>query len=269
MEPSDIQIYLDQMGRFPLLSREEELRLARIIKSGDPRSKEVQDARSLFLSSNLRLVVTIAKRYRQSPLSLADLIQEGNIGLMRALKKFDPDRGFKFSTYAAWWIRQAITRSSQQADPIRLSVYQAQLQNRVRHAERCLGLDATDERVASLADMSVAKVQEVRLTPRVGGSLDELLTPDSEDTHLDMLADEEAEDAEVMAILIDLHGQREALFQGMSDRTRLMFELRYGEEPLTLEEIGRRMGITRERVRQSIEKHKPILRKRALALGLW
>lgn len=268
MEWADLQAYMEQAKRFPLLSREEEAELARFIKRGKPGSEEVRKARDRFLSSNLRLVVSIAKKYKHSALGLADLVQEGNIGMMRALVKFDPERGFKFSTYASWWIRQAMTRATQQADPIRLPVYKVDIRNRVRKAEGRLGDGASDEAVAEAAGVTLRELASVRKLPYIGGSLDDLIDGEGSTTLMEMIRDEDAEDAELVAILIDLSDKRDLLFEGVSDRDRHMISLRYGEDPRTLEEIGNEVGLTRERVRQIIERNKPGLRARARALGL-
>lgn len=268
MEWSDLKSYMAQARRHPLLTREEEVELARIIQKGKPNSKEVEAARNRFISSNLRLVVSIARRYTHSPLSLADLVQEGNIGLIRALEKFDPERGFKFSTYASWWVRQSMARATFQADPIRLPVYKAEIRNRVRRALGKLGENASDEAVAAEAGVSLQELRGVQNLPTLGASLDVPMMDDGDKSYLDRIPDEDAEDAEVSVILADLAGKLEVLFEEFSERDRLLFDLRYGDEPHSLEDIGKIVGLTRERVRQIIERGKEKLRRRASALGL-
>lgn len=268
MNPDELSIYIEQARRYPLLTREEEVELARTIRQG---GHTAERARERFLTANLRLVLSIAKKYRNTTMGLADIVQEGNIGLMRAVTKFDPERGFKFSTYATWWIKQAITRATMQADAIRLPVYKIELRNRVARAQRWLDNqqdhEPTDEEIAELAHLTPKDVRKIKALPQINRSLD-VRVGEKDILYLDTVEDEEANDAEVSVILHDLYDKRDLLFHGFTDRERLMFDLRYGEEPLSLEQVGDRVGITRERVRQILKRAQVILRKRAQALGL-
>ena len=291
MERSKMASFMDVSPRFPLLTREEEWELSGMYLDGLAAKKEMrregltsdaraelsrrvragEAARERFLNANLRLVVSIAKKYKHSSFSTSDLVQEGMIGLMRALDKFDRDRGFKFSTYASWWIRQAMSRAIQQADMIRIPVYKSEARGRVRKAE----MDAerrsegtlSDEDVSSRVGLSTRDVRLARLLPVVGPSLDEPLVAGGA-PFVDTIEDEEASDAEDECIRVDVNSKVGQLFDGFSQRDRLIFQLRFGEDSMSLEDIGRVVGLTRERVRQVIEKHKIMLRERARALGM-
>lgn len=267
MDWSELQVYMQQAKKYPLLSREEEVALARQIKKGGPGAAE---ARERFLNANLRLVVSMVGKFKYSPLGVQDLVQEGNIGLMRALTKFDPDRGFKFSTYASWWIRQAMTRASQQADAIRIPVHQVDARNQVRKVERYydhhFDRDPTDEEVADATGLKPKAVQKTRNLPSVGASLDDP-TGDGDTTLASFIEDEDAADAELSVLVQDLREQSGKILDDLSERDRLIFMLRYGEDPLSLEEIGDTVGLTRERVRQILEKNRVALRARAHKLG--
>jgi RNA polymerase primary sigma factor len=258
MDWSELQVYMQQAKKYPLLSREEEIVLARQIKKGGPGAKA---AREQFLNANLRLVVSMVGKFKYSTLGVQDLVQEGNIGLMRALTKFDPERGFKFSTYASWWIRQAMMRASQQADPIRIPVHQADARNLVKKVERYydqhFDRDPTDEEVADATG----------LKPRaVGASLDDP-SGDGDATLASFIEDEDAEDAELAVLVQDLREQSGKILDELNERDRLIFMLRYGEEPLSLEEIGDKVGLTRERVRQILGDNKVALQAKARKLG--
>jgi len=267
MDWSELQVYMQQAKKYPLLTWAEEVALARLIKKGGP---EGRAARERFINANLRLVVSIVGRYKHSPLSIPDLVQEGNIGLMRALTKFDPERGFKFSTYASWWIRQAMTRASQQADSIRIPVHQMDARNHVRLVvrdfDRQFDREPTDEEVMEVTGLSAAKVNQVRNLPSVGASLDDPMG-DGKSTLGAFVEDEAAVDAEMAVLIRDLRGRSHQLLEGLSSRDRKIFLLRYGEDALSLDEIGQEVGLTRERVRQILEKNKSVLRARALKLG--
>ena len=247
-----LQLFLNEAGRYPLLSAAEEVELAKRVERGDATAKEK------MINSNLRLVVSIAKRYQGHGLSLLDLIQEGVIGLIRAVEKFDWRRGYKFSTYATWWIRQAVQRGvANKSRTIRIPVHIAEREQRIGRAERelatKLGRPPTDEEVAKAAKLSLKHLREVRSAARAVTSLDKPLGDDNDASIGDLVGstqeDGVAEEVEVSLTESTLH----RALQGIPDREREVLRLRYGlanEEPRSLEEIGRRLGLTRERVRQ-------------------
>lgn len=267
MDWSELQVYMQQAKKYPLLSREEEVALARQIRKGGP---EAEIARERFLNANLRLVVSMVGKYKHSSLGVQDLVQEGNIGLMRALTKFDPERGFKFSTYASWWIRQAMTRATQQADAIRIPVHQVDARNQVRKVEQYFDhhfdRDPTDEEIIEATGLNPKAVQSARNLPSVGASLDDLVG-DGDSTVASFIEDEDAVDAELAVLVQDLRDQSGKILDELTQRDRRIFMLRFGEEPLSLEEIGDKVGLTRERVRQILEKNRAALRAKARKLG--
>lgn len=289
MDIDDIKTYLDSAKQIKLLTREEEITLSRVVlvgikakamlEQGDPAGVERrallaevhagEKARERFLSANLRLVVSIAGKYRWSPLGFADLVQEGNIGLIRALEKFDPERGFKFSTYASWWVRQAMTRASQMADAIRLPVYQVDKMYRLRRASKLhRDSEVLSEEVLALAGLTFEEARKVRSLPHVGQSLDDPSGTESDSLFGDFVADEKHVDAETCAIVDQLQGRMSELFDGLSERDKIIFEMRFGEESASLEEIGIVVGLTRERVRQIMLHRMKELRVRARGMGL-
>jgi RNA polymerase primary sigma factor len=246
-----LQLFLNEAGRYPLLTAAEEVELAKKIEQGDPAAK------ARMINSNLRLVVSIAKKYQGHGLSLLDLIQEGVIGLIRAVEKFDWRRGFKFSTYATWWIRQAVQRGvANKSRTIRIPVHIADREQKIGRAERelqaKLGRPATDEEIAKAAKISLKHLKEVRQAARAVTSLDKPLGDDNDASIGDLVGVAQGgveEEVEVSLTETTLH---EAL-NNLPERDRNVLTLRYGlgkEEPQSLEEIGRRLGITRERVRQ-------------------
>ena len=246
-----LQLFLNEAGRYPLLTAAEEVELAKRIERGDRAAKDK------MINSNLRLVVSIAKQYQGHGLSLLDLIQEGVIGLIRAAEKFDWRRGYKFSTYATWWIRQAVQRGvANKSRTIRIPVHIAEREQRLARAERDLlaklGRPPTDQELAKAARISLKHLKEVREAARAVTSLDKPLGDDNDASIGDLLGAGTAgveEEVEVSLTETTLH---EAL-QHLSERDREVLRLRYGlgkEEPQSLEEIGRRLGLTRERVRQ-------------------
>ena len=246
-----LQLFLNEAGRYPLLTAAEEVELAKLVESGDPAAKEK------MINSNLRLVVSIAKRYQGHGLSLLDLIQEGVIGLIRAVEKFDWRRGFKFSTYATWWIRQAVQRGvANKSRTIRIPVHIAERETRIGRAERelnaKLGRPPTDEEISATAKISLKHLKEVRQAARAVTSLDKPLGDDNDASIGDLVGSSRngvEEEVEISLTEETLHKALEEL----PERDREVLRLRYGlaaEEPKSLEEIGRRLGITRERVRQ-------------------
>ena len=246
-----LQLFLNEIGRYELLTAAEEVALAKRIERGDRAAKE------RMINANLRLVVSIAKRYQGQGLSLLDLIQEGIFGLIRAVEKFDWRRGFKFSTYATWWIRQAVQRGvANKSRTIRVPIHVADVQRKVARAERELlaaaGDPPTDEEVARHAGVSVAELRDVREVSRSVASLDRPIG-DSDDAVLaDVIAGESSEpDVEVTVDLEEAALNR--ALESLPERERRLLSLRYGlegGEPLSLAAIGRELGLTRERVRQ-------------------
>ena len=246
-----LQLFLNEAGRYPLLTAAEEVELAKGVESGDPAAKD------RMINSNLRLVVSIAKRYQGHGLSLLDLIQEGVIGLIRAVEKFDWRRGYKFSTYATWWIRQAVQRGvANKSRTIRIPVHIAEREQRIGRAERelsaKLGRPPTDEEISETAKISLKHLKEVREAARAVTSLDKPLGDDNDASIGDLVGSAQpGVEEEVLVSLTEtmLHQALETI----PDREREVLRLRYGlldEEPRSLEEIGRRLGLTRERVRQ-------------------
>ncbi|MGZ4257354.1 MAG: sigma-70 family RNA polymerase sigma factor [Gaiellaceae bacterium] len=247
-----LQLFLNEAGRWPLLTAEEEVELSKRIERGDLEAKE------RMINSNLRLVVSIAKRYQGHGLSLLDLIQEGIIGLIRAVEKFDWRRGFKFSTYATWWIRQAVQRGvANKARTIRIPVHIAEREQRIARAERALapklGRQPTEEEVAKHARLPLKQVREVRKAARAVTSLDRPIGSENEAALGDLFASEEAQPEEELDVSLEQDVLRRAVAQ-LPEREREVVKLRYGlngdRDPASLESIGKQLGLTRERVRQ-------------------
>jgi RNA polymerase primary sigma factor len=247
-----LQLFLNEAGRYALLTAAQEVELAKRIELGDKQAKD------LLVNSNLRLVVSIAKKYQGHGLTLLDLIQEGIIGLIRAAEKFDWRKGFKFSTYATWWIRQAVQRGvANKARVIRIPVHIVEREQKISRAERDLiaklERTPTDEEVAKKAKLPMKQVREVRNAARAVTSLDRPVGEDDSASFGDLFASNEPtpdEQVEVDLTEKALH----AAVAGLSEREQNILKLRYGlngsEDPKSLEEIGRILGITRERVRQ-------------------
>jgi RNA polymerase primary sigma factor len=246
-----LQLFLREAGRHPLLTAAQEVELAKAIERGDPQAKQ------RMIQSNLRLVVSIAKNYRNQGLPFLDLIQEGTLGLIRAVEKFDWRRGFKFSTYATWWIRQAVARAlADKARTIRMPVHIVERLQKMNRAERTLwprlGREPTLEEIAEEANLPVDQAREVRAAARASTSLDQ---PVGEEDDA-VLGDFVAGDGPLPEDQVELSIRSAALAEGLRSlphRERSVLVLRYGladEDPKTLEEIGRRLGLTRERVRQ-------------------
>jgi RNA polymerase sigma factor, sigma-70 family len=251
-----IKMYLKEIGKIPLLSVEEEMVLAQ--KISDPDANIRKEAAKKMAESNLRLVVSIAKRYMGRGMQLLDLIQEGNLGLLRAVEKFDYQKGFKFSTYATWWIRQAITRSiADQARTIRIPVHMVETINRLIKTQRKLvqelGREPKPEEVAKIMSLPVSKVREIMNFALEPVSME---TPigDEDDSHLgDFLQDFNAKVPVNFAMDVLLHDQLIEVIKSLTEREQKVILLRFGLEdgkPRTLEEVGKVFGITRERIRQ-------------------
>jgi RNA polymerase primary sigma factor len=247
-----LQLFMNEIGRYPLLTAAEEVALAKRIERGDLAAKE------RMINSNLRLVVSIAKHYQGHGLALIDLIQEGIIGLIRATEKFDWRKGFKFSTYATWWIKQAVQRGvANKARTIRIPVHVVEREQKVLRAERELLAESertpTDEEIAAKSKLSLKHVKEVRSAARAVASLDKTVG-DSDSGQLgDLFAADERGPAEEVEVQLTEKALHRAIAD-LPEREREIVKLRYGLngdlEPKSLEEIGRIMGITRERVRQ-------------------
>lgn len=259
-----VKMYLKEIGALPLLTSEEEIVLAKTVEAGMradalPEEKEAAlEAKSELADRNLRLVVSIAKKYLGRGLQFLDLIQEGNLGLLKAVDKFDYTKGYKFSTYATWWIRQAITRAiADQARTIRVPVHMVETINKLNRISRQLlqenGREATNEELAKAMGVSLAKIREVKKIAQDPISLE---TPigEKEDSHLgDFIEDHEAIAPDDAAGSILLREQIEELLTGLTERERQVLELRFGlkdGKTRTLEEVGKYFDVTRERIRQ-------------------
>ena len=259
-----VKMYLKEIGALPLLTSEEEIVLAKTVEAGMradalPEEKEAaREAKKELADRNLRLVVSIAKKYLGRGLQFLDLIQEGNLGLLKAIDKFDYTKGYKFSTYATWWIRQAITRAiADQARTIRVPVHMVETINKLNRISRQLlqenGREATNEELAKAMGVSLAKIREVKKIAQDPISLE---TPigEKEDSHLgDFIEDHEAIAPDDAAGSILLREQIEELLTGLTERERQVLELRFGlkdGKTRTLEEVGKYFDVTRERIRQ-------------------
>ncbi len=254
IEPSldSLRLFLREIGRVPLLTAAQEVSLAKRIERGDPAAKRQ------MTEANLRLVVSIAKGYLGRGLTFLDLIQEGSLGLIRAVEKFDYRRGFKFSTYATWWIRQAVTRAiADKARTIRIPVHMVEKLNRVVHAERSLtqrlGREPRAEEVAALLRCSASEVREILRLAQQPISLERPIGSE-DDSELGEIVEDKLSPSPFTTTTMALrHSDIHRVLGSLCERDRRVLELRYGlngAKPLTLEEVGRYFGVTRERVRQ-------------------
>jgi RNA polymerase primary sigma factor len=278
-----VRQYLHEIGRVPLLNARQEIDLAKKVEAGVAATAALERAhaegvtldrveerrlhrieatgtaaRKHMVSANLRLVVSIARRYNNPGMTLLDLIQEGSLGLIRAVEKFDYTKGFKFSTYATWWIRQAITRAiADQARTIRIPVHMVETINKLTRVQRSLvqdlGREPTDEEIGERAEMSAERVREILKIAQSPASLDTPIGEDGDGRLGDFIEDAEAlappDAAETSAMQEQLHG----VLGSLPERERKVIELRFGlvdGHPRTLEEVGREFGVTRERIRQ-------------------
>jgi RNA polymerase primary sigma factor len=252
MTTDSLQLFLKDIGKVRLLTAQEEVDLAKRIERGD------LDAKQKMVESNLRLVVSIAKNYRNQGLPFLDLIQEGTLGLVRAAEKFDYRKGFKFSTYATWWIRQAIARAlADKARTIRIPVHVVEKLNKIGRAERKLvtelGREPTPEEIAEVTGIEPDEVDSIKRSAQAPVSLEKPVGDEEESEFGQFIADERAESPyERAAEILTKEALREAL-ENLSYRERRVLELRYGlggEHPRTLDEVGRTFNVTRERIRQ-------------------
>jgi len=259
-----VRLYLREIGKIPLLSSEEELALSQRVVAGEKRAKDQ------MAEANMRLVVSIAKRYVGRGLDLLDLIQEGNTGLLRAVEKFDPDKGFKFSTYATWWIRQAITRAiADQARTIRIPVHMVETINKLLRTQRRLtqelNREPTNEEIAKEMDIEVEKVEHIMKIKQDISSLDASIRDDEEDSVLaDFIEDEDTVSPEESATGQLLKEQVKDMLGALTEREQKILKLRFGLEDgksHTLEEVGQEFSVTRERIRQIEAKALAKLRK--------
>ena len=259
-----VRLYLREIGKIPLLNTEEELVLAKKVVAGDRRAKDQ------MAEANMRLVVSIAKRYVGRGLDLLDLIQEGNTGLLRAVEKFDPDRGFKFSTYATWWIRQAITRAiADQARTIRIPVHMVETINRLLRTQRRLtqelNREPTNEEIAEALEIDVDKVEHIMKIKQDISSLDANIRDDEEESVLaDFIEDEDTITPEESATNQLLKERVKDMLGALTEREQKILRLRFGLEDgksHTLEEVGQEFSVTRERIRQIEAKALAKLRK--------
>ena len=251
-----VRMYLREIGRIPLLSIEEEMELAQKALEGDRRAKDK------MAEANMRLVVSIAKRYSGRGLDLLDLIQEGNTGLLKAVEKFDPEKGFKFSTYATWWIRQAITRAiADQARTIRIPVHMVETINKLMRVTRRLtqelNREPTNEEIAKELDIEPEKVEYIQKIKQDITSLDAGIGRDGDDgeesTLGDFIEDEDTKSPEESTTIQMLKDQVGEILGSLSDRERKIIEMRFGlngTKSHTLEEVGLEFAVTRERIRQ-------------------
>ncbi len=265
-----VKLYLREIGKIPLLSQEEEYELAQKIIHGS--AKEKKRAKDKMAESNMRLVVSIAKRYSGRGLDFLDLIQEGNTGLLRAVEKFDPDKGFKFSTYATWWIRQAITRAiADQARTIRIPVHMVETINKVLRTQRRLTQDLnrepSTEEIAKAMGMEPEKIEYVMKIKQDIASLDASVGRDGDDDDSslgDFIEDEDRISPEDSAATQLLKEQIASILSTLSDREQKIIKMRFGiggGKSHTLEEVGAEFSVTRERIRQIEAKALTKLRK--------
>jgi RNA polymerase primary sigma factor len=254
VEPSldSLRLYLREIGKVPLLTADQEVYLAKRIERGD------MAAKTQMIEANLRLVVSIAKSYLGRGLSFLDLIQEGSLGLIRAVEKFDYRKGYKFSTYATWWIRQAVTRAiADKARTIRIPVHMVEKLNKVVHIERQLvqrlGREPRPDEIADELEMTTEEVREILRMSQLPVSLEKPIGEEEDSQLGDFVEDETAESPFDTAQVTLRRGDIERALDSLPERERKVIELRFGlsgAQPCTLEEVGRAFGVTRERIRQ-------------------
>lgn len=265
---SSLKLYLREISRTPLLTPDEEVELAAKIKAGD------KEARTQMISANLRLVVKIAQDYSGYGLPLPDLISEGNIGLMKAVERFDPEKGGKLSTYAAWWIKQSIKRAlANQSKTIRLPVHMVDKIAKMRRISsllaEALGREPTDEELSEEIGVPRRKLAMLKQASQRPTSLDAPINDGEATQYSEIIGDEQAEDPLMALSDKNLHGELDDLLAVLDKRERQIIDERFGlsgRKPLTLEEVGREFGVTRERIRQlqnvALTKMRKALRRR-------
>jgi RNA polymerase primary sigma factor len=257
--------YLKEISRIPLLTREGEIALARRIQAGD------EEAVSQLVEANLRFVVSIANKYRSCGIALLDLINEGNIGLMEAARRFDPDRGVKFISYAVWWIRQAIMQAlAEQCGSVRLPLKQAGLLYRIREKfsrmTRELGREPYTHELAAAMEMGESEVEEIMRVSRRALSLEAPIGEDSDTAYLDLMVSDNIPPVDKELIDDSLNDEIGKLLKDLSEREERVIRMRFGigaDGPLTLEKVGEKLGLSRERIRQIEKKAKKKLLKKA------
>ncbi len=266
------RLYLNEIGASPLLTAEEEVKFSRLAQRGD------EAARKRMIESNLRLVVKIARRYLNRGLALLDLIEEGNLGLIRAVEKFDPERGFRFSTYATWWIRQTIERAiMNQTRTVRLPIHVVKEINTYLRAARGLAQkldhEPSAEEIAELLHKPIRDVEKMLGLNERTASTDATILTDSGKTLLDTIPDEHAQDPTDVLQEDEIHNNIEDCLAQLSDKQREVVERRFGLHGYsvsTLEEVGREIGVTRERVRQiqmdALKKLRKILEQEGISV---
>ncbi|MEG0073979.1 MAG: RNA polymerase sigma factor RpoD [Clostridia bacterium] len=247
-----VKMFLKEIGKIPLLSTEDEMKCAELMEKGDARAKKI------LVEANLRLVVSIAKRYMGRGMQFLDLIQEGNLGLIKAVDKFEPAKGFKFSTYATWWIRQAITRSiADQARTIRIPVHMVETINRLirtsRHLLQMMGREPTPEEIAEEMEISVEKVREIMKVAQEPISLETPIGEEDDSNLGNFIPDEDEPSPSEQAADVLLREQIEEVLETLTPREAKVLKLRFGlldGRTRTLEEVGKEFAVTRERIRQ-------------------
>ena len=266
--------YLKTMGTIPLLNREEEIEIARTIKEGNPYDSE--RAKVALINANLRLVVSIAKQYCYRGLPLSDLIQEGNLGLIKAVEKFEYEKGFKFSTYASWWIRQSIIRAIEsQIRTIRIPIYKLEIINKLHQTSKALfqkwGREPTSVEIAREMDLPIEKVENLMRLTREPMSLDTPVAEDSDSQMGDFIKNEKAESPSQALVEHSLSLQVRDVLSTLTPREEKVIRMRYGigeKSNYSLEEIGSMFNLTRERIRQieikALRKLRHAKRRRAL-----
>jgi RNA polymerase sigma factor (sigma-70 family) len=249
----DLAYYMAEARKHKVMSADEERALARQAQVSGPEGAE---ARNEFVCRNMRLVVSIARQYKSTNVPLPDLVQEGCIGLLRAIEKFDPDRGFKFSTYASWWVRQAVTRTIHQSDHIKLPLHVVESRRQVLLAERALGSEGrqvSEEELSALTGLSRAKVRNLRALPSAGASLDAPFV-NGEGSLIDVIADEANKDLDFELENEQFRALVEKALEEFVPRDRELLLAWVGGENPSLETLGRQAGVTRERVRQILQR---------------